>query len=75
MKDNIKLILFRIKKHEYYCIFCGIAGVTLYFLCQNVVLTMTKASDISVIVLIFTIAGLFLSQVKVPRVCLKINKI
>jgi len=38
------------KKHEFYCILCGITGVTLYFLCQNMALTMTQASSISVIV-------------------------
>lgn len=38
------------KKHEIYFIFAGLCGVTLYFLCENIALTLEYASNVGVIV-------------------------
>jgi Permeases of the drug/metabolite transporter (DMT) superfamily len=50
------------KKHEMICFLCGFTGVTLYFLCQNVALTMTQASNISVIISISPMLTAILSK-------------
>lgn len=40
----------RRKTHEIYFIFAGLCGVTLYFLCENIALTLEYASNVGVIV-------------------------
>lgn len=68
-----ELLKVKNKKEHKYFIIAGISGVSLYFLFENIALTMTEASNIGIIVSISPFFTAIISQFFLPKERLKLQ--